>query len=564
MNRVWTNAYPEGVPPEIDASAYHSLNALFDRTAAQYADRTAFFSLGATLTYAELARLSAQFASYLQNVVRLHPGARVALMLPNLPQYPVAMFGILRAGCIVVNCNPLYTAHELHHQLKDSGAEAIVAFENRAFILQDALEGTDLRSIIVTQAGDLLGFARGTAVNFAMRMLKRAVPAWHIAGATTFQAALKEGAAEKFVPVDIEPEDIAFLQYTGGTTGVPKGAILTHFNMVANLQQCHSWLAPFLHGDKDPGQEIVITALPLYHVFALTASFTFFKAGGQNVLVADPRNIRGLVAEMRQHKFTAFTGVNTLFNALLNNPDFAKLDFSRLTVSLGGGMAIHRAVAERWKQVTGHTLIEAYGLSETSPAVTGNPLDIAAFNGSIGLPLPSTDVAIRDEAGAEVAPGEVGELCVHGPQVMQGYWHKPEETALVFTPDRYLRTGDLATMDESGFVRIVDRRKDMIISSGFNIYPNEVEDVVAMHPGVLEVGAVGVPDPVVGETVRIVVVRKDPALTAADLISHCRRFLTGYKVPRTVDFAESLPKNAIGKILRRELRVATQKESASF
>jgi long-chain acyl-CoA synthetase len=557
MNRVWTNAYPAGVPPEIDAGAYHSLNALFDRTAATYADRTAFFSLGASLTYAELDRLSAQFASYLQNVVRLHPGARVALMLPNLLQYPVAMFGILRAGCVVVNCNPLYTAHELHHQLKDSGAEAIVAFENRAFILQEALEGTDLRSIVVTQAGDLLGFARGTAVNFAMRMLKRAVPAWHIAGAVTFQAALKEGAAEKLVPVDIEPEDIAFLQYTGGTTGVPKGAILTHFNMVANLQQCHAWLAPFLTGDRDPGQEIVITALPLYHVFALTCSFTFFKVGAENVLVADPRNIRGLVAEMRQHKFTAFTGVNTLFNALLNNPDFAKLDFSRLTVSLGGGMAIHRAVAERWKQVTGHTLIEAYGLSETSPAVTGNPLDIAAFNGSIGLPLPSTDVAIRDEAGAEVASGEVGELCVQGPQVMQGYWHKPEETTLVFTPDRYLRTGDLATMDENGFVRIVDRRKDMIISSGFNIYPNEVEDVVAMHPGVLEVGAVGVPDPVCGETVRIVVVRKDPALTAADLISHCRRFLTGYKVPRTVDFAESLPKNAIGKILRRELRVAT-------
>ena len=556
MDKAWLKSYPDGVPAEIDADAFRSINALFERNVASHADRSAFVSLGASLTYADLDRLSAQFASYLQNVARLRPGARVAIMLPNLLQYPVAMFGVLRAGCIVVNCNPLYTARELNHQLVDSGAEAIVAFENRAFVLQEALDGTALRNVIVTQAGDLLGFARGAAVNFAMRMLKRAVPAWHIGGALNFQAALKAGGAEALLPVDVGAEDIAFLQYTGGTTGVPKAAMLTHRNMIANLQQCHAWLAPFLRKEQAGEQEIVITALPLYHIFAMTASLVFFKTGAQNVLVADPRNIRGLVAEMRQHPFTAFTGVNTLFNALLNNLDFAKLDFSHMNVCLGGGMAVHRAVAERWKTVTGHTLIEAYGLSETSPAVSGNPLDIQAFNGSIGLPLPSTDVSIRDDSGSPVPQGEVGELCVHGPQVMQGYWHKPEETALVMTNDGFLRTGDLATIDPAGFLRVVDRRKDMIISSGFNIYPNEVEDVVAMHAGVLEVGAVGLPDPVCGETVKIIVVRKDPALTAEDLIAHCRRFLTGYKVPRHVEFAESLPKSAIGKILRKELRHA--------
>jgi long-chain acyl-CoA synthetase len=500
--------------------------------------------------------MSGQFASYLQNVARLRPGDRCAIMLPNVLQYPVALFGALRAGCIVVNCNPLYTPRELNHQLRDSGAEAIVAIENRASVLQEALPGTVVRSVIVTGAGDLLGMARGAAVNFAMRMLKRAVPPWQIAGASSFSAALKAGDAQSRLTVEVGPEDIAFLQYTGGTTGVPKGAMLTHANMVANLQQCHAWLVPFLRLANANDQEIVITALPLYHIFAMTASLVFFKAGARNVLVADPRNIRALVAEMRQNGFSAFTGVNTLFNALLNNPDFAKLDFSRVNVCLGGGMAIHRSVAERWKRVTGHTLIEAYGLSETSPAVSGNPLDIQAFNGSIGLPLPSTDVSIRDDSGAPVAAGEVGELCVQGPQVMKGYWHAAEETAQVMTPEGFLRTGDLATMDQAGFLYVVDRRKDMIISSGFNIYPNEIEDVVSMHEGVLEVGAVGLPDPVVGETVKIVVVRKDDSVTAEDLIAHCRRFLTGYKIPRHVEFAESLPKSAIGKILRKNLRQA--------
>jgi long-chain acyl-CoA synthetase len=553
MDRVWLNSYPEGVPAEADVTAFRSLNELFDRSVANYAGRPAFVSMGTTLSYAALDRLTRRFAAYLQSVARLAPGARVAIMLPNLLQYPVALFGVLRAGCTVVNCNPLYTPRELQHQLKDSGAEAIVVFESRAFVLQQALDGTAVHAVIVTQAGDLLNFPRGLALNFAIRRIRRMVPAYHIAGAVGFADALGQGAAERLLEVECGPDDIAFLQYTGGTTGVPKGAMLTHGNLIANLQQSHAWLMPYL----SEGQETIVTALPMYHIFALTANcLVFLKIGGKNVLVADPRNIPALVREMARHRMTAFTGVNTLFNALLNDPHFARLDFSQLRVCLGGGMAVQSAVAERWKQVTGHPVVEAYGLSETSPAVTVNPLDLKEFHGSIGLPLPSTDIALRNDSGADVALGEVGELCVRGPQVMRGYWHKPEETARVMTEDGFLRTGDLARMDAAGFLRIVDRKKDMIISSGFNVYPNEVEDVVAMHPGVMEVGAVGVPDPVAGEIVKIVVVRKDPALTSEELIAHCRRYLTGYKVPRRVEFAEALPKSAIGKILRKALRQA--------
>lgn len=553
MEKIWLSAYPDGVAPEADVTAFRSLNELFSRSVTDFGPRPAFVSMGTTLTYTQLDKLTADFASYLQNIARVRRGGRVALMLPNLLQYPVAMFGALRAGCTIVNCNPLYTPRELNHQLKDSGAEVIVAFEGRAHVLQEALDDTQAHSIIITGAGDLLAFPRGRVVNFALRHVKKAVPPYHIAGATPFSGALRNGAAEPLREVDVAADDIAFLQYTGGTTGVPKAAMLTHGNLVANLQQCHAWCAPFMA----EGQETVITALPLYHIFALTANcLMFLKIGGKNVLVADPRNIPGLVAEMASHRVTAFTGVNTLFNALLNDPGFAKLDFSAMRICLGGGMAVHRAVAERWKLITGHPLIEAYGLSETSPAVTANPLDLPEYRGSIGVPLPSTDIALRDESDADVKLGEVGELCVRGPQVMKGYWRRPDETARVMTPDGYLRTGDLAIMDPEGYLRIVDRKKDMIIASGFNIYPNEVEDVVAMHPGVLEVGAVGVPDPIVGETVKVVVVRKDPTLTAEDLISHCRRFLTGYKVPRHVEFAESLPKSAIGKILRKELRQA--------
>jgi long-chain acyl-CoA synthetase len=550
MNRIWLSAYPAGVPAEADIETFRSINELFDHSVAEFADRPACVSMGTTLTYAELDRLSAQFASYLQHTVELAHGARVALMMPNLLQYPIALFGVLRAGCTVVNCNPLYTPRELNYQLTDSGAELVVAFESRAFVLQQALEGTSVRQVVITQAGDMLNFPRGIAINFIMRHVKHMVPAWQIPGAMRFRAALRLGADTPRVPVDVSSDDLAFLQYTGGTTGVPKGAMLTHANLVANLQQAHAWLKPFMSA----AQETILTALPLYHIFALTVSLVFFKIGGNNVLVADPRNISGLIGEMRRHRISVLIGVNTLFNAMLNNPGFAKLDFSALWLCLGGGMATQRAVAERWHEVTGRPLIEAYGLTETSPALTANPLDLPTYSGSIGLPLPSTDVVIRDDNGNDVPPGEVGELCARGPQVMKGYWRRPDETAKVMTPDGYIRTGDMATMDPSGWLRIVDRKKDMIIVSGFNIYPNEVEDVVAMHEGVLEVGAVGIADPVCGEVVKIVVVRKDITVTAEELITHCRRFLTGYKVPQLVQFAESLPKSPIGKILRKELR----------
>jgi len=553
MEKIWLRAYPHGVPAEINANAFKSLDDLFHHSVKEFADRAAFVSMGTTLTYKDLELLSGKFASYLQNVARLPRGTRVALMMPNLLQYPIAMFGILRAGCVAVNCNPLYTPRELHHQLVDSGAEAIVVFESRAFVLQAAIEGATVRHVIVTQAGDMLAFPRGAATNFIMRHVKHMVPEWNIPGAIKFSEALEEGATEPLREADVGPDDLALLQYTGGTTGVPKGAMLSHGNLVANLQQCHAWLAPFL-GDS---QETILTALPLYHIFAFTGSLVFFKIGAQNVLVADPRDIPGLVQEFARHTITAFFGVNTLFNALLNTEGFAKLDFSQLRICLGGGMALQRAVAERWMKVTGHPLIEAYGLSETSPAVAACPLDVKAFQASIGLPVPSTEIAIRGDDDSDLPPGEIGELCVRGPQVMKGYWQHPDETAKVMTKDGFFRTGDYARLDPSGFLHIVDRKKDMIIASGFKIFPNEVEDVVAMHIGVLEVGAVGVPDKTSGEAVKIVVVvRKDMTLTKEELITHCRQFLTAYKVPRYVEFVDSLPKNAIGKILRRELRRA--------
>ncbi len=554
VNRLWLPSYPAGVPAEADTDAFRSINELFERSVADFPERPACVSMGTSLTYTELDQLATRFASYLRYTAGLAHGARVALIMPNLLQYPIALFGVLRAGCTVVNCNPLYTARELHYQLMDSGAEVVVAFESRALVLQQALEGTEVRHVVITQAGDLLNFPRSIVTNFIIRHVKRMVPAWHIEGAITFQAALQNGAAAPPTTVDVAPEDLAFLQYTGGTTGVPKGAMLTHANLVANLQQAHAWLKPFMW----PQQETVLTALPIYHIFALTVSLVFFKIGGNSVLVADPRDIPGLVAEMRRHRITVLMGVNTLFNALLNNAQFAKLDFSAMWLSIGGGMAVQRAVAERWHKVTGRPLIEAYGLTEASPALTANPLDLPTYSGSIGLPLPSTEIVVRDDLGRDLPPGEVGELCARGPQIMKGYWHRPDETAKVMTPDGYLRTGDMASMDRSGWLRIVDRKKDMIIVSGFNIYPNEVEEVVAMHEGVLEVGAVGVADAACGEAVKIVVVRKDLSVTEEQLITHCRRFLTGYKVPRHVQFAESLPKSPIGKILRKELRQFAQ------
>jgi long-chain acyl-CoA synthetase len=551
MERIWLKSYPPGVPADVDVGRYRSLGDLFETSVGRFGERAAFVNMGKAISYRELDRMSRDFGAYLHSVLQLPLGARVAIMMPNLLQYPVAMFGALRAGYTVVNCNPLYTARELEHLLRDSGATAIVIVENCAAVLAEVLDRTAVAHVVTTRIGDMLDFPKNAIVNFAVKYVRKLVPKWHIPAAVSFRSALRRGSACDWRPADCSHDDIAFLQYTGGTTGIPKGAILTHGNLLANLQECHAWLKPFL----EEGRETVITALPLYHIFALTANcLTFFKIGATNVLITDPRNIRGFVAELDKYPFSVMTGVNTLFNALLQNPQFAKLDFSRLRVTMGGGMAVTRSVADRWKQVTGKPLIEAYGLTEASPAVTINPLNSADYNGSIGLPVPSTEIAIRDEAGNDVPLGEPGELCVRGPQVMKGYWGKPEETANVFTPDGFLRTGDVATVDGKGFVRLVDRKKDMILASGFKVWPNEIEDVVALHPGVLEVGAVGVLDERSGEAVKIVVVKKDPNLTAEVLIAHCRQNLTAYKVPRHVEFRDELPKTNVGKILRRALR----------
>jgi long-chain acyl-CoA synthetase len=550
MERIWLARYPKGVPSDVDVGAYGSLCEVFDRSVATFGPRAAFANMGTSITYEGMGRLTRSFAAYLHTVLGLPRGTRVALMMPNVLQYPVALFGVLRAGCTGVNCNPLYTARELQWQLADSGAEAIVVAENFASVVERSLAGTRVRHVIVTGLGDLLAFPTGLIVNVVVKYLRRLVPRWSLPQAVSFRAALRQGAAVPFEPVPVGPDDLAFLQYTGGTTGVPKGAMLSHGNMVANLQQAHAWLRPVLA----EGREVVITALPLYHVFALTANcMIFLKIGATNVLVTNPRDIPGFVKELARQPFTVITGVNTLFNALLNHPGFAKLDFTPLRVSLGGGMAVQKEVAERWKQVTHKALVEAYGLTETSPGVTMNPLDLADYNGSVGLPIPSTEIAIRDDAGRDLPVGEVGELCVRGPQVMKGYWGQPAETAKVMMADGFLRTGDLASVDETGFVRIVDRKKDMIIVSGFKVYPNELEDVIATCPGVRESVAFGVPDAASGQAVRVVIVRANPALTAQEVVDHCRRNLTRYKIPRQVEFRDELPKSPIGKVLRRAL-----------
>ena len=552
MERIWLKSYPEGVPAEINPTAYRSIGDFFAASVNRCRDRTAYISMGASMSYDELDRMSRAFGAYLKNVVGLSPGARVALMMPNVMQYPVALFGALRAGYVVVNCNPLYSPRELHHQLADSEAEAIVVLENFAQTLEKAIKGARVRAVIVTGAGDLLGGLRGALANFVLRHVRRAVPRWNLPQAVRFNQALALGDAERIEFPAVKPDELAFLQYTGGTTGVPKGAMLTHGNMIANLQQTHAWLAPSLISESG---ETFVTALPLYHVFALTVNcFVPLMIGASNLLIPNPRDIPAFVSAMRATPFTVISGVNTLFNALLNNPEFLRLNFSHLRICVAGGMALQRAVAERWKAVTGKPLIEGYGLSETSPIVTTNRLDIEDYTGTIGLPMPSTDIAIRDPDGRDLPLNEPGELCVKGPQVMAGYWKRPDETDKVMTKDGYLRTGDIARVDERGHVTIVDRQKDMIIVSGFNVYPNEIEDVVMSHPGVHEVGAVGVPDAKSGEVVKIVVVRKDAALTGAELIAHCRQFLAGYKTPRHVEFRETLPRTPIGKILRRELR----------
>jgi len=552
MDKIWLHSYPPGVPAEIDTAAYRSVVDLFERSCGRFAERTACINMGVGLSYARLDRLSRDFAAYQQQDLGLQPGERIALMMPNLLQYPVALFGALRAGLVVVNTNPMYTPRELRHQLEDSGASAIVILENFAHTLQEVLDETRVRHVLVTAIGDLLGFPKRPLVNFAVRRLKKMVPDWSLPQAVPLRRALAAGAQRPFDPPAIASGDIAFLQYTGGTTGVAKGAMLSHANMVANMLQARQWI---LASGVAEGGEVIVTALPLYHIFALTANaLVFMELGATSLLITNPRDLPGFVKQLGKVRFTALTGVNTLFNALLNTPGFEQLDFSAFKLTLGGGMAVQPSVAERWKRTTGVTLVEAYGLTETSPAVCINPLDLSDYNGTIGLPLPSTECRLCDAAGGELPPGEIGELCVRGPQVMGGYWHRPDETAKVLDEDGWLRTGDMASCDERGYFRIVDRLKDMINVSGFNVYPNEVEAVVAEHPGVLEVGAIGMPDERCGEVVRIYVVRRDPDLGAEELLAHCRDNLTGYKRPRQVCFVDELPKTNVGKILRRELR----------
>jgi long-chain acyl-CoA synthetase len=550
-HRPWLRSYPPGVPAEIKPDEYRSLQDLLEHSMAHNTARQAYTSMNRTISYADLDRLSGHFAAWLQQVAGLARGDRIALMLPNLLQYPVALVAAFRAGLTVVNTNPLYTPRELQHQLHDSGARAIVILENFAHTLQDVLEDTAIETVIVTGAGDLLGFPKSVVTNLVLRHVRRQVPEWSLPGAVRFSEALSQGQYENRQPIELTQEDIAFLQYTGGTTGVAKGAVLTHRNLVANVLQLESWFAPLL---RDTEQSTIVGALPLYHIFALTQTLFFLEIGGHNLLIANPRDFPAFVAELRKHQFTFFSGVNTLFNALLHAPGFAELDFGHLRVSLGGGMAVQRAVAERWKEVTGNTLTEAWGLTETSPGATVNRLDEPGFNGSIGLPLPSTDISIRDDDGNALAIGQSGEICVAGPQVMREYWNRPDETEKVMLPGRVLRTGDIGHMDERGYVFIDDRKKDMILVSGFNVYPNEVEGVAATHPGVLEVAAVAQPDERAGEVVALFVVRKDPNLTEKELIDYCRESLTGYKVPKRVYFRDELPKTNVGKILRRELR----------
>jgi long-chain acyl-CoA synthetase len=558
VDKIWLKSYPPGVPAEIDVNEYASVREVFEESCSKYAARPAFSCMGRSMSFAELDHLSAAFGAYLQGA-GCKKGARVALMMPNILQYPACLFGILRAGCTVVNVNPLYTARELLHQLNDSGAEIIVVVENFAATLQEVVGKTKVRQTIVTSIGELLG-VKGLLVDFAIRHVKKMVPAYSIPGAIHLSDAFNDGRKRTLERVEIGHDDIAFLQYTGGTTGIAKGAMLLHRNIVANLLQARAWVFPFMHTKE---REIIITPLPLYHIFSLTANcLTFMTLGAENVLIPNPRDIPGFVKEMRKYRFTAFTGVNTLFNALLNDPDFAKLNFSTLHLTLGGGMAVQEAVAIRWKAVTGSPLIEAYGLTETSPAATINPLDLPAYNGSIGLPVPSTELELRDDAGKAVPLGQPGEICIRGPQVMAGYWQRADETAKVIDPDGWFATGDVGIMDERGFVRIVDRKKDMILVSGFNVYPNEIEGVVAMHAGVLECAAVGVPDKKSGEAVKLFVVRKNPALTADEVLRHCREHLTGYKCPRDVEFRDDLPKSNVGKILRRELRDEARKAAA--
>ena len=553
LDRPWLLSYPKNIPATIDVDEFASIVAVLKNACDKYSDNPAFANFGKTISYADVDRLSTQFANYLVHDLKLKKGDRVALMMPNILQYPIAIFGVLRAGLTVVNTNPMYTARELKHQLVDSGAKVIVVMEMFAHTVANVVKDTAIQQVVTTCVGDMLGFPKGPIINFVLKHVKKSIPEYSLPGAVKFNNALAAGAKHQLPTIDIRSSDIAFLQYTGGTTGVAKGAMLTHRNLVANMQQASAWIGT----NVKPGKEIIITALPLYHIFALTSNcLVFMKFGGLNYLITNPRDMAGFVAELKKIPFTAITGVNTLFNGLLNTKGFDEIDFSTMHLSLGGGMAVQRAVAERWKKVTGVTLVEAYGLTETSPAACMNPLDMAEYNGAIGLPISSTDACLMDDDGKLVPLGEPGELCIRGPQVMDGYWQRPEETAAVIDSEGWLHTGDIAKMDAKGYFYIVDRKKDMILVSGFNVYPNEIEDVIATMPQVLEVAAVGVPDEKSGEAVKVVIVKKDQSLTAEQVKAFCKENLTGYKLPRLVEFRTELPKTNVGKILRRELRDA--------
>jgi long-chain acyl-CoA synthetase len=554
MEKIWLKSYPPGVPAEIDVAEFCSLNEIAALSFRRFADHDAYVQMGRSMTYKELEQQSRKLGAWMQKEAALKQGDRVAIMLPNVLQYPVVIFAALRAGLVIVNTNPLYTPPELEHQLQDSGAEAIVVLENFAHVLQKVIARTKVRVVLVTAVGDLLSFPKSWLVNYVVRRVRKQVPNWQIAGARSFASALAAGGRYSFDEVDVGPEDLAFLQYTGGTTGVSKGAMLTHGNVVANVLQARAWVGPEFAGRT----HTLVTALPLYHIFGLTANcLLFLTLGWRNILIINPRDLPALIGEMKKYRFTFFSGVNTLFNSLLHAPAFASINFADLKVTLGGGMAVQASVAERWKAVTGKVITQAWGLTETSPAGCINRVG-EDFNGAVGLPIPSTEVTIKDDSGSDLGINQIGEICLRGPQVMRGYWNRPDETAKVMLPGGWLRTGDIGRMDESGLVFIEDRKKDMILVSGFNVYPNEVEAVAAAHPGVLEAAAIAMPDEHSGEVVALVVVRKDSALTQEALIEHCRQSLTGYKVPKRVYFKNELPKSNVGKILRRALREELQ------
>ncbi|MDX3971373.1 MAG: long-chain fatty acid--CoA ligase [Bradyrhizobium sp.] len=561
MERIWLKQYPPGVPADIEPTQYASLVDLLEESFTKFADRKAFICMDKSISYRDLDQMSVAFAAYLQGR-GLQRGARVAIMMPNVLQYPVAIAAVLRAGYAVVNVNPLYTPRELEHQLKDSGAEAIIVLENFAHTVEQVIAKTQVKHVIVASMGDLLGF-KGIIVNLVVRRVKKMVPTWSLPGAVAFNDALSAGRGMTFNRPKLSPGDVAFLQYTGGTTGVSKGATLLHRNIVANVLQNDAWLQPALTAPPHVDQLMIVCALPLYHIFALTACYLLaVRAGGCNLLIPNPRDIPGFIKELAKYQVNSFPAVNTLYNGLMHHPDFKKLDFSKLKISNGGGMAVQRPVADQWKAITGCFIAEGYGLSETSPTLTCNPATATEFTGSIGIPVPSTWISIRDDDGNEVPLGQPGEICAKGPQVMSGYWNRPEDTAKVMTADGYFRTGDIGIMDEKGYTKIVDRKKDMILVSGFNVYPNEVEEVIASHPGVLECAVIGIPDSKSGEAVKAFVVRKDPNLTAEAVIAFCHEQLTGYKVPKHIEFRTDLPKTNVGKILRRQLRDEQKAEAA--